>query len=104
MIDLKSETVIPARKVPDLMGPIGRNGSKIHISQVMRGILKGLNGHKLEAMRCGSHWVTSVEAVERWVTAQAESTGSPNQSLRPSPAARHRSAERASQELDAIGI
>lgn len=102
MIDLKSETIIPARKVPDLLGPIGRNGSKMHISKVMRGILKGLNGHRLEAVRCGSHWVTSIEAVERWTQAQAAGYSDPAPSS--TSAASRKTAERAARELNAIGI
>jgi hypothetical protein len=69
-IELRTETIISARGVPKLLGPIGRNGSHMHVSQVIRAITHGLAGHRLEALRVGKSWVTSVEAVERWLRAQ----------------------------------
>jgi hypothetical protein len=105
-IDLRSESVIPARDVPKLLGPIGRRGSLMHISQVIRAITHGLNGHRLEAWRCGNSWLTSVEAVQRWLCAQTESAVEPQAPTPPaasggqrSQAAGRKANEQAASEL-----
>ena len=101
-IDLKSETIIDALKqVPSYLGT-GRNGKPPHKSFVLRAIKKGHNGHRLEALRVGNRWITSVEALQRWAEAQTEGT-----STRPNevPAAnRRKSAEQAGRELDRLGF
>lgn len=104
-IDLKNGTVIPAAKVPKLLGPVGRNGSYMSIQQVVRGILRGLNGHKLAAVMCGSRWLTTVEAVQEWVERQAESACA---EVRPVPdlsrRARRLADEHADRELRRRGV
>jgi Protein of unknown function (DUF1580) len=105
-----SETVLPIRDVPKRIGRVGRNGSYPHISWIMRGIHKGFNGHRLEALRYGSMWITSVEAVERWLRAQAEAAiqpecvGPPPADLRRQAHADARRHARAEREATALGI
>jgi hypothetical protein len=55
---------------------------------------------KLEAVRVGSRWLTSVEAVNRFVAAMTAASTPPATTPAPSPAARNRAAEAASKELD----
>jgi hypothetical protein len=101
-VDLKNETIIDALKqAPSYLGT-GRNGKFPHKSFVLRAIKKGHNGHRLEALRVGSRWITSVEALQRWAEAQTEGT-----TMRPidvPAASRRKAAEQAARELDRLGI
>jgi len=57
------ETIIDAlREALAFMG-CGRNGKPPHKSFVLRAITKGINCHRLEALRVGSRWLTSVESL-----------------------------------------
>jgi hypothetical protein len=104
MIDLKNETIITLQQATRLF-PHGRNGRPMHISHLIKGILKGFNGSKLEALRCGSRWLTSVEACQRWVEAQAASATGAKAAVTPAhPGSRRKSKERASLRLDEIGF
>ena len=64
MIDLKTEHVIPIRRVPDYLE--NRGAKRPHVSAVYRWALSGLNGIKLETIRVGSVLHTSQEALDRW--------------------------------------
>jgi hypothetical protein len=102
-IDIKTESVIHVRELPKLLGPIGRKGSQLHQSFVMRAILRGHNGTRLEAFKCGSRWLTSVEAVERWLEAQASRALDAARTSAPAPPPR-KAAELAGRRLDEIGL
>jgi len=39
----------------------------LHISTLVRWVTKGIGGVKLEAEKCGGRWVTSREALQRFV-------------------------------------
>jgi Protein of unknown function (DUF1580) len=101
-IDLKSEKIIDALKqAPSYLGT-GRNGKFPHKSFVLRAIKKGHHGFRLEALRVGNRWITSVEALQRWAEAQTEGAatrlaGAPVKSGR-------KAAEQAARELDRLGI
>ena len=101
-IDIKTESIIHVREVPKLLGPIGRNGSSSHQSFVMRAILKGHNGTRLEAYKCGSRWLTSVEAVQRWLEAQA-ATAIQAENMPAAARSTRSNAERAGRELTKLG-
>src|SRR4051794_6824603 len=104
-IDLKKGTVIPVAKVPQVLGRTGRNGSYMSLQQIMRGVLKGFNGHKLAAVKCGSRWLTTVEAVQEWVESQAENArGWPATPSQRTQAGRHEASERADRELKRRGL
>jgi hypothetical protein len=104
-IDLKHGTLIHIREVPKLLGPTGRNGAYMSLQQVMRGILKGFSGQKLAAVRCGSRWLTTIEAVQEWVERQAESaSGESTPSSDRTKAAHCQASERAGRELSRRGI
>lgn len=49
--------------------PPGPNGHKMHISTPRRWHSQGIRGVKLEAFRWGSRWVTSIEALARFIAA-----------------------------------
>ncbi len=100
-VNLKTETIIDAlRQVPSLLGP-GRNGRPRHKSFIIRAIKKGLNGRRLEALRVGSSWITSVEAVQRWLVAQTD--GLVAETAR-STTDRGKSEEQAHRELGRLGF
>jgi Protein of unknown function (DUF1580) len=47
--------------------PLGRNGRPIHPSTILRWIHQGIRGVRLEAMRLGGRWMTSEEAIARFL-------------------------------------
>ena len=81
----------------------------LHPSTLVRWITRGVklaDGRRvrLEAARVGAKFVTSKEAVLRFVAAQTEA-GNPTGADAPrTPAARTRASEKAAAELEAIGI
>jgi hypothetical protein len=100
-IDLKKETLISLAQGTRLLPP-GRNEKPVHVSTLVRAILKGNDGVKLEALRVGGRWVTSVEALQRWAERQtAALVGSSSSQPRPGRAGRD---ERAERRLDELGI
>jgi hypothetical protein len=112
MIDLATEQRIGLHDAAKLY-PSFRNGRPTHISTVLRHITKGTrlpNGEvvRLEGARLGGRWITSVEAVQRFMerlTAGALGDA-PNASalaVRTSPQ-RRRELERVERELTKAGI
>jgi hypothetical protein len=63
----------------------------------------GLGKVHLECVRISGRWLTSVEAISRFVAAQTPSMDLPAGTTR-SPAQRRSQSERAARELDRIGI
>jgi hypothetical protein len=105
---LLSETTIglsaAARRLPPLRG-----GKPVHGGTLSRWIQKGIrrpDGERvcLEAVRCGGAWMTSVEALERFLMALSTVPGSAAAPLPRTPSQRKRAAERAGRELDKVGI
>ena len=81
--------------------PPGRNGKPTHVSTILRWILHGIRGVKLEAVRCGGRWVTSEEALARFM--QRLTPDLQNDAPAPrTPAQRQRASEVAGRELDAL--
>jgi hypothetical protein len=77
MIDLS--TALPLRDVASLLPP-GRRGRPVTQGCVMRWILRGVKGPggrrvRLEAVRLGGRWLTSLEALERFALAQTPGAG-----------------------------
>jgi hypothetical protein len=106
MIDLATEHTFPATEAPRHLPR--RAGKPIHFSTIWRWILKGVKTPtgvvRLEAVRVGSRWVTSQEAIARFcerLTPRLDSDPSPTPR---SPAARTRASERAAAELERLGI
>lgn len=107
MIDLKSEAALSLAQAAKLIPPT-RQGKPVHVSTLVRWILHGVRGIKLEAARIGGRWVTSHEAIERFsvaLTAQhapASGQGEPATSKRSGEDRRKQ--ERVEQELAAMGL
>jgi hypothetical protein len=89
--------------------PPGRRGKRLSLSAALRWVLDGVrlpDGRrvKLEAVRCGNKWITSVEALERFADAQTPRREEHPAPTPRTPAARQRASERAGRELEAAGI
>jgi len=101
---LLSETMISLAQAAKLFPPTRRNKA-VHVSTILRWILDGSRGVRLEAVRAGSRWITSVEAVSRYL---ADSTARhPSQLVadtRPVGAAEQRRHERVEERLRRMGI
>ncbi len=87
--------------------PPFRKGRPVSVSCLMRWIQKGVRTPagvvRLEACRCGGRWITSLEALERFIAAQTPDLGQSIQLPR-TPAARRRASEQAAQALERLGI
>jgi len=106
MIDLEHETTLSLSQAARLL-PTGRRGRPATLSCVLRRVLKGVTTPagvvRLEAVRLGGRWLTSVQALERFAAAQ---TPQLDGNVPPSPravAARRRAAERAGEQLERVG-
>jgi hypothetical protein len=113
MFDTTTESLIPLAQAAKLIPP-ARRGKRTHLSTLLRWIQRGARNPvgeivRLEAIRIGSRWMTSREALQRFaerltpptsgVTATSPHTPGPR-----TPTARQRASERAARELDCIGI
>ena len=85
--------------------PPSRSGKRVHVSTLIRWIRQGLKtSHgqrvRLEAVRVGGKWATSLEALDRFFHALTPKELSPSPAFSNSTSA----SERAAQELDRLGI
>jgi hypothetical protein len=109
MLDITTEdtlTLIDASKIL----PRGRNGARPQLSTLLRWVIDGvrsLDGRlvRLEAVRRGRKWITSRQALKRFVAAltPAPSDSSASPPYR-TPKQRERASERAARELDKAGL
>lgn len=107
MSSLLDETPLGLHEVAKLVPP-GRRGRPLHFSTVLRWILDGVrlpSGEKirLEGFRLGGRWLTTKQALERFIerqTPRADATQKPDRS----PSSRHRKSQRAEAELERLGI
>jgi hypothetical protein len=110
MIDLRNETTISLAQAA-LKFPPYRLGRPVTASCILRWVLSGVKvpggGRvKLEAVRLGGRWLTSVEALERFAARQTPGLDAPaggGAAPRP-PAKRRKASERAERELAKLGI
>jgi hypothetical protein len=103
-IDFSTERIVDLRReAPGYLG-LSRNGRPVHYSCLIRAVKKGVNGVRLEAVRVGRRWVTSVEALQRWAERQTPASGDSLPSKPRSTASRRREAERADSELRDRGV
>jgi Protein of unknown function (DUF1580) len=96
--------------------PKSRHGKATHLtpSAIWRWVTDGVRAAdgrrvKLEAVFVAGRWLTSIEAIERFVTAQQPTGGqlcpiTSGPSRSPSPADRRRAAEKAGNELEKLGM
>ena len=107
-IELRNETIINLSQVGNYLPP-GRRGKRVSLSCALRWILNGVrlaSGEvvRLEAVRVGGRWITSVEALERFATAQTPRLDdAPARPIRTAQA-RERGARRAAKQLERAGI
>jgi Protein of unknown function (DUF1580) len=105
-IDLIHEEIFSFAKATHLIPP-ARNGKKTHISTLLRWATKGAKGPdgtivRLEALRLGGRWVTSREAIQRFMERLT-----PRVDVEAQPAPRspgQRASERAAEELRRRGV
>src|SRR5262249_47287790 len=108
MIDLCTESTISLSHAPDLL-PRGRRGARVSFGCLLRWVLDGVKSPsgevvRLEACRLGSRWITSREALQRFTDRLTPNTGAGPTVPTPTPRQRKRAAERAGEELEALGI
>lgn len=65
MIDIAHEKLMSLNQVARLI-PSTRRGRVTHTSTLLRWIRRGSRGRKLDAVRIGGNWFTSIEAVGRF--------------------------------------
>jgi hypothetical protein len=91
-----------AKRIPPF-----RPGRAVSVSCITRWILQGVRTPqgrlRLEAVRIGGRWVTSLEALERFIAGQTPNLADRLQLPR-TPAARRRAIERAEARLQKIGL
>jgi hypothetical protein len=105
-IDLQSERLLSLNEAARLL-PASRRGRPVHLSCIYRWLMDGIQTPhgkvRLEGIRLGGRWLTSVEALERFAQAQTPDLTNRPQLPRNS-AARQRASERAGARLRRIGI
>jgi uncharacterized protein DUF1580 len=101
-IDLGTERVVSLTQAARLLPP-GRNGRPVHVSTLVRAIVRGnRQGVRLEALRLGSRWFTSTEAIQRWCERQTRLCDLPVTNK--APRLPRRKIERVEQELERRGF
>jgi hypothetical protein len=114
VINIRTERLLSLAQAARLF-PSHKRDLPLHPSTLTRWILKGVlcgTGERirLEALRVGYKWITSIEAVERFLARQqiANPTAVPPQSPNYRPAAWRRKASeraaRAAAELEKLGV
>src|SRR5262245_22295980 len=108
------EQKVPFAKLAEELPP-ARSGKKCHLSTLIRWATKGARGPggqqvRLEAARLGHRWVSTREALARFMAALTprpiqNPTESPVASEEPrTPSQRQRASDRAAAELERIGF
>lgn len=99
---LLTETTLFLSDLPRRL-PRGPGDRLTHTSTALRWVLRGVGGVKLEAVRVGGRWVTSEEALARFVDAQTPTgtVSSPTLHDATPEAPRRRETER---QLEAEGL
>jgi hypothetical protein len=86
--------------------PSGRNGRPVHVSTLLRWILRGVSTLagpvRLEALRAGGRWFTSAEALRRF--SQRVTDGRRHGGPAESPNAAPTAVDRADAELQELGF
>ncbi len=70
MIDIKTEKLLSMSQAVRLIPP-SRSGRSTHTSTLVRWIHRGVRGRRLEAVRIGGSWFTSLEALARFAVPAA---------------------------------
>jgi hypothetical protein len=108
LTSILSETTLSLSQAARIIPPY-RLDRPVHPATLTRWILSGVRGPdgsriRLEAIRRPSGWLTSREAVERFLTRLTPDLDT-EPALRPeTPGKRHRACEQAGRELEKLGI
>jgi hypothetical protein len=108
MIEIGSEVLIPLRKAASLVPP-ARDGLRTHHSTLIRWILDGARDPhgeavRLEAIRIGNRWLTSREALQRFMERLTPNLDAPAPPAPRTPGRRRRASARAGAELEKMGV
>lgn len=108
MIDIQREQLKTFAELAKLW-PSRYPGKTTHKATLCRYARVGIKGIRLEAIRMGGHFVSSVEAVQRFTERLAALDENPDATpaevlKMPTPAGRRRAAEKAAKELEALGF
>jgi hypothetical protein len=106
MIDLKYEKALSLPQAARHIPPT-RQDKPVHVSTLVRWILHGVRGVRLEAARIGGRWVTTQEALERFsskLTAQHSSPSTQPNIGGPTHTAHERRQDQVERELRKIGV
>lgn len=95
---LLTETLVFFAEVAD--GFPTRGGRRLHVGTLNRWRHPGVAGVRLEAVRVGGRWLTSWEAVDRFVSASSAARSRPE----PAPPASPRRHAAVEQKLDTEGL
>ena len=106
--DLTRETLLSLAQAARRFPP-ARLGRPVNSSTVWRWARKGAKVPgvgivRLECVRVSGRWLTSEEAISRFVAAQTPQGDSDARPVPRTPTQRQRASERAARELDRIGI
>lgn len=108
MIELRNETPLTLNSAARMFPP-NRRGRPVSLSCILRWVLDGVRlstGEviRLEALRVGGRWLTTLEAIQRFAERQTPRLDSePGPSTR-TPTRRERASQRAAQRLEEMGI
>jgi hypothetical protein len=108
MIDIADEALLSLREAAKLL-PSARQGRPVSFACVWRWVLHGCRAAdgqlvRLEALRLGSRWVTSKEAIQRWAERLTPAVDDKPLSPPPTLKQRRKAAERAEKELERLGV
>ena len=106
--NLVSESLITLNQAARLLPP-SRRGAPVSFSCVFRWVTAGLRGPdgrhvRLEAARVGGRWLTSREALQRFADALTPQMGGESAPAPRTPGQRRRAHERATRQLEQVGI
>jgi hypothetical protein len=107
VIDSLVETLLPLADAAKFVPP-GHGGKRTHLSTLLRWICRGARGPKgervyLEALRAPRGWLTSREALQRFLVALTPTPGELAPTPR-TPGQRQRASDRAAAALERAGI
>jgi Protein of unknown function (DUF1580) len=100
MIDTATETLLTLDQAASRQ-PVSRGGRPVHPATIWRWI----RDRKLEGVRIGSRWLTSVEALQRHAERETlRALGDEPAPVAVETSARRKAIERAEREAELIGI
>jgi hypothetical protein len=106
MIDLKNESPISLSQAARMLPP-GRRGRPVTLSCLLRWVIDGVKTPagpvRLEAIRLGGRWLTSIPALERFAARQTPTLGGSGQTPR-TPGQRSRESARAARDVEKVGL